>query len=54
MTYGAEVVIPVEIGLPTSWTNVFQVKENDQLLCKHLDLIEESLDVALVRLANYQ
>ena len=54
MTYGAEAVIPVETRLPTSRTDVFQVGENDQLLCKHLDLIEESRDVALIRLANYQ
>ena len=54
MTYGAETVIPVETGLPTSQTNMFQVGENDQLLYKHLDLIEESRDVASVRLANYK
>ena len=54
MTYGAEAVIPVETRLPTSRTNVFQVGENGRLLCKHLDLIEESRDVASVRLANYQ
>ena len=42
MTYGAEAIIPVETGLPTSQTNVFQVGENDQLLYKHLDLIGES------------
>jgi len=54
MTYAPEAVIPVETGLPTSQIDVFQVGENDQLLCKHLDLIEESQDVASVRLANYQ
>ena len=54
MTYGVEAIIPMETGLPTSRTNVFQVGENDQLLGKHLDLIEESQDVASVRLANYQ
>lgn len=54
MTYSAEVVIPVETGLPTYQTDVFEVGENDQLLYKHLDLIEESHDVASERLANYQ
>ena len=54
MTYGAKLVIPVETGLPTSQTNMFQVGENDQLLYKHLDLIEESQDVESVRLANYK
>ena len=54
MTYGAELVIPVETGLPTFRTDVFEMGENDQLLCKHLDLIEEGRDVASVRLVNYQ
>ena len=54
MTYGVEAVILVETRLLTSQTNMFQVEENDQLLCKHLDLIEESQDVASIRLANYQ
>jgi len=53
MTYGVEAVILVETGLLTSQTDMFQVEENDQLLCKHLDLIEESQDVASIRLANY-
>lgn len=54
MTYDAKAVILVEMGLPTSRTDVFKVRKNDQLLCKHLDLVEENHDVALVRLTNYQ
>ena len=54
MMYGAKVVIPVEIGPPTSRIDVFQVVGNDQLLYKHLNLIKEKSDVASVRLANYQ
>ncbi|XP_075640289.1 uncharacterized protein LOC142612043 [Castanea sativa] len=54
MNYGAEAVIPIEIGLPTSRTEEFQVEKNNQLLCKHLDLIEENHDNASVKLANYQ
>lgn len=54
MTYGVEAVIPMETSHPTSRTDMFQVGENNQLLCKHLDLIEENHDMALVRLANYQ
>ena len=53
MKYGVEAVISVETGLPTSQIDVFEVEENDQLLCKHLDLIEESHAVASVRLANH-
>ena len=52
--YGAEAVIPVETGLPTSHTEVFEVEKNDQLLYKHLDLIEENRDNTAVKLANYQ
>ena len=54
MIYGAEAVIPMETGLPTFRIVMFELGEIDQLLCKHLDLIEESRDVASVRLANYQ
>jgi len=54
MTYGAKAVIPVETRLPTSRTNMFEVEKNDQLLCKHLDLVEENHNVASIKLANYQ
>lgn len=54
MTYGVEAMMPMEIGLPTTWTDMFNVEKNDQLLFKHLDLVEENCDVALVKLANYQ
>ena len=45
MMYGAEAMIPMETGLLTSLTDVFKVKRNDQLLCKHSDLVEENCDV---------
>lgn len=54
MTYDAEAVIPVEVGLPTSQTDPFVVEENNCLLGKHLDLIKENCEVPLVKLANYQ
>lgn len=43
MTYGAEVVIPLETGLPTL-----------RILEKSLDLIEERRENAMVQLAYYQ
>ncbi|XP_075659000.1 uncharacterized protein LOC142628847 [Castanea sativa] len=52
--YGVEAVIPVETGLPTSQMDVCEVEKNGQLLCKHLDLVEEDCDVASAKLANYQ
>ena len=41
MTYGAEVVIPLETGFPMLRTSSFTPSNNDGLLEKSLDLIEE-------------
>ena len=54
MTYGAEAVIPLETGFPTSRTSSFNSKDNDEQLTKSLDLIEEKRENAMVRLAHYQ
>ena len=48
MTYGAEVVIPLETGFPTLRTNAFTSDGNDELLKKSLDLIEERRENATV------
>ena len=54
MTYGAEVVIPLETGFPTLRTSSFTPGGNDGLLEKSLDLIEERRENARVQLAYYQ
>ena len=54
MTYGAEAVIPLETGFPTSRTNSFILRDNDEQLTKSLDLIEEKRENAMVQLAYYQ
>ena len=54
MTYGAEAVIPLEIGFPTSRTSSFNSRDNDEQLTKSLDLIEEKRENAMVQLAYYQ
>ena len=54
MTYGAETVIPLETGFPTLRTNAFTSNDNDGLLEKSLDLIEEQRENAMVQLAYYQ
>ena len=54
MTYGAEAVIPLEIGFPTSRTNSFNPSDNDEQLTKSLDLIEENKENTMVQLAYYQ
>ena len=53
MTYGAEAVIPLEIGFPTLRTSSFIPSNNDGLLEKSLDLIEERRENAMVQLAYY-
>ena len=41
MTYGAEAVIPLETGFLTLRTSSFTLSNNDELLGKSLNLIEE-------------
>ena len=54
MTYGAEAVIPLETGFPTSRTSSFNPKDNDEQLTRSLDLIKEKRENAMVQLAHYQ
>ena len=54
MTYGAEAVIPLESGFPTTRTSSFSPKDNDEQLARNLDLIEEKRENAMVQLAHYQ
>ena len=54
MTYGAEAVIPLETGFPTSRTSSFNPSDNDEQLTKSLDLIEEKEENVMVQLAYYQ
>ena len=54
MTYGAETVIPLETSFPTLRTNSFNLSNNNELLEKSLDLIEERREREMVQLAYYQ
>ena len=54
MTYGAEAIIPLETGFPTSRTSSFNPRDNDEQMTKSLDLIEEKREKAMVQLAYYQ
>ena len=54
MTYGAEAVIPLKSGFPTTRTSLFNPKDNDEQLVRNLDLIEEKRENAIVQLAYYQ
>ena len=53
MTYGAEAIIPLEANFPTLRTSSFTSDNNDELLGKNLDLIDERREKAMVQLAYY-
>ena len=48
MMYGVEAVIPLENGFPTMRTSTFTSDDNDELLKKSLDLVEERRENAMV------
>ena len=48
MSYGAEVVIPIETSFLTLRTQSFNPNDNDKLLERSLDLIEERKESAMV------
>ena len=54
MPYGAEVVSLIETGFPTLRTQSFNPSNNDELLERNLDLIEERKESGMVQLAYYQ
>ena len=54
MTYEAEAVIHLETGFPTLRMCSFPPSNNDELLGKSLDLIEERRENAMVQLTYYQ
>ena len=53
MSYGAEAIIPIETSFPTLRTQSFNPSNNDELLERSLDLIEERRESAMVQLAYY-
>ena len=54
ITYEVEAIIPLETGFPTLRTSSFTMSNNDGLLEKSLDLIEERRENAMIQLAYYQ
>jgi len=54
MTYGAESMIPLETGFLTLRTSLFTPDNNDRLLEKSLNLIEERRESVMVQLVYYQ
>ncbi|GJY23300.1 reverse transcriptase domain-containing protein [Tanacetum coccineum] len=53
LVYGSEVVLPLEIGLPTYRISTFQPATNNTGLRLNLDLIEEQREMASLRNARY-
>jgi len=54
MTYGAKTVILLETGFPTLRTSSFTPSNNDGMLGKSLNLIEERRENVIVQLVYYQ
>ena len=54
MSYGAEAVIPIETSFLTLRIQSFNSSNNDELLERSLDLIEERRESVMVQLAYYQ
>ena len=54
ITYGAEAIIPLETGFPTLRTSSFNLSNNNELLERSLDFVEERREGAMVQLAYYQ
>ena len=54
MSYGAEAIISIETSFLTLRTQSFNSSDNDELLERSLDLIEERRENAMVQLAYYQ
>lgn len=54
MTYGSDIVTPLETRFSTLRMSPFDADENDRLLLASLDLVDERREVVMVQLANYQ
>ncbi|CAL8167598.1 unnamed protein product [Prunus armeniaca] len=54
LAFGAEAVVPVEIGMATHRVEVFQAEANDNQMNFNLDLVDERRDHAQLRNASYQ
>ena len=54
MTYGFEAMIPLKTGFPMIRTRLFSPDNNDQLLERRLDLVDEQREATMVQLVHYQ
>ncbi|XP_071903475.1 uncharacterized protein [Coffea arabica] len=54
LTYGAEAVIPAEIGVPSGRVQNFIARDNEEELRLNLDLLEARREEAAIRMAKYK
>ena len=54
LTYGAEAVVPAEIGLPSPRTQSFVASVNEEELRCNLDILEAKREGAAIRMAKYK
>ena len=54
LTFRAKAVKPAEVNLCSAQVAEFAPTENDGLMVKHLDLLEEYREAATIQLAEYQ
>ncbi|GFY90940.1 hypothetical protein Acr_07g0011360 [Actinidia rufa] len=54
LAFGFEAVITLEVGLPIIRTGAYDATHNNEVLARDLDLAEERMDNALIRMADYQ
>lgn len=54
LTFGTEVVIPVEVGLTSIQVKTFEERKNQQELNSNLDLVNKVRDEARLRMAKYK
>uniref|UniRef100_A0A2N9F5L1 RNase H type-1 domain-containing protein n=1 Tax=Fagus sylvatica TaxID=28930 RepID=A0A2N9F5L1_FAGSY len=54
MTFGSKAVVPVEIGLTTLRTSVYDEQQNEEQLRLNLDLIDEVRETTEARMKRYQ
>ena len=54
LTYGVEAVILAEVNLCSAWVSEFNPTQNDLMMVKRLELLDEYREVVTIRLAEYQ
>ncbi|XP_027166658.1 uncharacterized protein LOC113766692 [Coffea eugenioides] len=54
LTYGAEAVIPAEVGVPSGRVQHFVAQDNEEEIQLNLDLIEHRREEAAIRMAKYK